>query len=175
MTRLKPIATETAGTKAKQLLEAVQAKLKMTPNMMRTMANSPATLEGYLQFSGSLAAGSLPAKIRAQIALAVAEQNGCQYCLSAHTTLGKMGGLTESEMEAAREAKGPALEFARRVVANHGRMTDADFEAIRQAGFSDSDIAEIIAHVALNIFTNYFNTAAQVEIDFPKVELHQPA
>lgn len=175
MTRLKPIATETAGTKAKQLLEAVQAKLKMTPNMMRTMANSPATLEAYLQFSGSLAAGSLPAKIRAQIALAVAEQNGCQYCLSAHTALGRMGGLTESEMEAAREAKGPALEFARRVVANHGRMTDADFEAIRQAGFSDSDIAEIIAHVALNIFTNYFNTAAQVEIDFPKVELHQPA
>jgi uncharacterized peroxidase-related enzyme len=175
MTRLKPIATETAGTKTKQLLDAVQAKLKMTPNMMRTMANSPAVLEAYLQFSGSLAAGSLPTKIRTQIALAVAEQNGCQYCLSAHTALGKMGGLTESEMEAARESKGPALEFARRVVANRGRMADGDFEAIRQAGFSDSDIAEIIAHVALNIFTNYFNTAAQVEVDFPKIELHQHA
>jgi AhpD family alkylhydroperoxidase len=97
VSRLPAIQTETANGKAKQLLEAVQSKLKMTPNMTRVMANSSAVLEGYLSFSGALAGGSLPAKLREEIALAVGEQNACQYCVSAHTVIGKLAGLTDSE------------------------------------------------------------------------------
>ncbi len=181
MSRLPAIQTETASGKSKELLQAVQAKLKITPNMTRVMANSAAVLEGYLGFSGALAGGSLPVKLREEIALEVGEQNACQYCVSAHTAIGKMVGLTESEIEAAREARSnsarnaAALEFARQVVAKKGQVSNSDFEAVRNAGFSDGEIAEIIAHVALNIFTNYFNTAAQVEVDFPKIELRKTA
>src|SRR5215475_12228495 len=119
MSRLPVIQTEAADRKARELLEAVQAKLKITPNMTRVMANSPAVLEGYLGLSGALASGSLSPKLREQIALTVGEQNGCQYCVSAHTALGKMAGLAETEIEEAREARShcaqdrAALEFTR--------------------------------------------------------------
>jgi uncharacterized peroxidase-related enzyme len=181
MSRLPAIQTEAAACKARELLEAVQAKLKITPNMTRVMANSPAVLEGYLGFSGALASGSLPPKLREQIALAVSEQNSCQYCVSAHTAIGKLTGLTEQELEEAREARShspkdqSAIEFTRVLVANQGRVADVDFENVRKAGFGNAEIAEIIAHTALNIFTNYFNTAAQVDVDFPKVVLRRVA
>jgi uncharacterized peroxidase-related enzyme len=181
MSRLPAIQTETATGKAKELLEAVQAKLKITPNMTRVMANSPAVLQGYLSFSGALAAGALDPKLREQIALEVGEQNSCQYCVSAHTAIGKMTGLSDSEIEAARDARSAlpkntaALAFARQIVAKQGRPSDADLEAVRRAGFNDGEIAEIIAHVALNVFTNYFNNSAQVEVDFPKIALRQSA
>jgi len=141
--------------------------------MMRVMANSPAVLEGYLSFSGTLAGGALEAKLREQIALEVGEQNSCQYCVSAHTAIGKMTGLSDAEIEAARGASSTspknasALRFAHLLVDKHGRISDADLDAVRAAGFSDTEIAEIIAHVALNIFTDYFNIAARVEVDFP--------
>lgn len=177
MSRLPAIQTETATGKVKELLEGVQAKLKITPNMTRVMANSPAVLKGYLDFSGALAAGLLNAKLREQLAIAVAEQNACQYCLSAHTAIGKMTGLADAESVAARSAHSEtpkiqaALQFAHEVVAKKGHPTDADFAAVRSAGWNDAEIAEVIAHVALNIFTNYFNNATKVEIDFPKVAL----
>ena len=181
MSRLQTIQTEAATGKARQLLEAVQAKLKITPNMTRVMANSPAVLEGYLSFSGALAGGVLDARLREQIALEVGEQNSCQYCVSAHTAIGKLTGLSDSEIAAAREARSnlaknaAALEFTRELVAQKGRITDADIAAVRAAGFTDGEIAEIIAHVALNIFTNYFNNAAAVEVDFPKIALRHTA
>jgi uncharacterized peroxidase-related enzyme len=181
MSRLPVIQTEAADRRGRELLEAVQAKLKITPNMTRVMANSPAVLEGYLGLSGALAAGSLPPQLRERIALAVGEQNGCQYCVSAHTAIGKLTGLADKEIEEAREARSQsakdqmALEFTRILVAKHGRMTDADFERLQKAGFSAGEIAEIIAHTALNIFTNYFNTAADVDVDFPKVALRRVA
>jgi uncharacterized peroxidase-related enzyme len=181
MSRLPAIPTESAPGKAKHLLEAVQAKLKITPNMTRVMANSPAVLEGYLAFSGALASGVLDPKLREEIALEVGEQNSCQYCVSAHTAIGKSVGLTDSEIEAAREANSnfaknaAALRFARQIVASQGRPTDAEFDAVRNAGLNNAEIAEIIAHVALNVFTNYFNNTAQVEVDFPKIALHHSA
>jgi uncharacterized peroxidase-related enzyme len=181
MSRLPVIQTEAADPKARKLLEAVQAKLKITPNMTRVMANSPVVLEGYLGLSGALASGVLPPKLREQIALAVGEKNGCQYCVSAHTAIGKMRGLADVEIEEAHEARSrsaqdqAALEFTRALVINHGQVTEADFEGLRKAGFGDGEIVEIIAHTALNIFTNYFNTAAEVEVDFPKVALRQVA
>lgn len=181
MPRLSPIQPDQATGKAKELLDAVQAKLKITPNMTRVMANSPAVLQGYLSFSGALAGGALDPKLREQIALEVGEQNACQYCVSAHTAIGKMTGLSDAEIEAARDAQSAssknaaALQFARQIVAKKGLATEADVEAVRGAGFSDAEIAEIIAHVALNVFTNYFNNTAGVEVDFPKIALRKVA
>jgi AhpD family alkylhydroperoxidase len=123
----------------------------------------------------------LDAKLREEIALEVGEQNSCQYCVSAHTAIGKMSGMTDSEIEQARDAKSSsaknaaALKFAREIVAKKGRTADGDVEAVRRAGFTDGEIAEIIAHVALNIFTNYFNNTGGVEVDFPKIALRQSA
>ena len=181
MSRLAAIQPQAATGKAKELLDAVQAKLKITPNMTKVMANSPPVLEAFLSFSGALANGALDAKLREEIALEVGEQNSCQYCVSAHTAIGKLTGLTDSEIDQAREARSgsarnaAALQFARELVVKKGRATDADVETVPRVGFSDGEIAEIIAHVALNIFTNYFNNTAEVEIDFPKIALRQSA
>lgn len=164
-----------ATGKAAELLAAVKAKLGLVPNMTRAMANAPAVLESYLQFSGALAHGRLNAKLREQIALLVAEVNACHYCLSAHTAIGRMVGLKDAELAAARGADSDdaraaaALKFAKALVVHGGAVTPEQFDAVRRAGWGDADIAEIIANVALNVFTNYFNKAAGVAVDFPPV------
>jgi len=181
MSRLSSIQSDQATGKAKELLDAVQAKLKFTPNMTKVMANSPAVLQAYLSFSGALAGGALDPKLREQIALAVSEQNACLYCVSAHTAIGRMVGLSEAELDAARDAQSSsaknaaALRFAHLLGESKGLVSEADIETVRAAGFSDAEIAEIIAHVSLNIFTNYFNNAAGVEVDFPKIALRGAA
>lgn len=181
MSRLLTVDPAAATGKSKELLTAVQAKLGLTPNMTRVMANSPAVLESYLAFSGALAGGLLHAKLREQLALITAQANHCDYCLSAHTAIGKMVGLNSEQILEARkgESSSPkttaALTFAARVLDAKGEITDSDLAAVRAAGFSDGEIAEIIAHVALNVFTNYFNIAADVEIDFPKVSSSEAA
>ena len=175
MTRLKAVDPSAATGKAKELLGAVNAALGVTPNMMRTMANSPAVLEGYLSFSGALAKGKLDVKLRELIAITVAQTNICEYCLSAHTFLGKHAGLSDLEMSIAGRAASDnskveaALSFAQQLVIRRGELTDADVLRIRKAGYDDGEISEIVANVALNIFTNYFNHVTQTEVDFPKV------
>lgn len=177
MSRIQPINYEQANGKAKQLLDAVKAKLGLTPNMMKTMAQSPAVLESYLNFSGALGSGSLNAGLREQIALISAEANGCSYCASAHTVIGKMVGLNEEAILDARQARSTdaktdaALKFARQIIVNRGAISDEELQTVRGAGVSDGEVAEIIANVALNIFTNYFNEIAKTEIDFPKVQI----
>ena len=176
MARLTTIDPTHATGKAKDLLEAVQQKLGLTPNMTRVMANSPAVLESYLSFSGALAGGTLNAKLREQIALAVAEANRCEYCLSAHTAIGKMVGLSENDIQASRSSQATdaktdaALKFAHEIVVRRGELNQSDVQAVRKAGFADGEIAEIIANVAVNIFTNYFNHIAATDVDFPKVK-----
>lgn len=176
MSRLTQIAPESATGKAKELLDAVKGKLGLVPNMTRAMANAPAVLNGYLQLSGALGQGALPAKTREQIALAVAEANGCDYCLAAHTAIGKMTGLTADQIRDSRrgtavDPKADALvRFARAVVDTKGQVSGADLQTVREAGYDDGAIAEVVAHVALNVFTNYFNTVADTDIDFPKAE-----
>lgn len=165
-----------ATGKAKRLLDGVQSKLGLTPNMMRAMANSPAALEAYLNFAGALAGGLLNARVREQISLAVGEANLCAYCLSAHTAIGGQLGLnsdaiTQARNASATDAKTDAiLKLARSIVVRRGEVTEHEFQSARKAGLSDGELAEVIANVAVNIFTNYFNNIAQTEIDFPKVE-----
>jgi len=177
MSRITAINPSEATGGVKELLDAVQAKLGATPNMMRTMAQSRAVLEAYLNFGGALGKGKLKAKVREQIALVSAEANQCGYCAAAHTAIGKMVGLNEDAILAAREASAEdaqtdaALKFARAVIEKHGVVSDSDLQALKSAGFSEGEIAEVIANVALNIFTNYFNETAKTEIDFPRVEL----
>ena len=176
MPRLKAIETAEADPKSKALLDGVQKKLGMTPNLMRTMANSPAVLEAYLGFRNALGAGVLSPKLREQIALTVSESNGCQYCLSGHTALGRMVGLSDEQMADSRRGESPdrkteaVLKFAGQVVSGRGRVSDDDVASLRAAGVTDAEIAEVVAHVAVNIFSNYFNHVAETEVDFPKVE-----
>jgi uncharacterized peroxidase-related enzyme len=175
MSRLHTIDPSVATGKAKILLDSVKAKLGLVPNMTKVMANSPSVLEAYLGFSGALTSGQLDPKLREKLALVTAQQNHCDYCLSAHTAIGKMIGLSHEQIVAGREGNGndaketAALSFAKRVLDAKGQITESDLAAVRSAGFSDGDIAEIVAHVALNVFTNYFNNATEVDIDFPKV------
>ena len=169
-------ATEATG-KAKQLLDGVQAKLGMTPNMMKTMATSPAVLEGYLGFGAALGTGTLDARFREQMALAVAQANSCEYCLSAHSTIGKMVGLKPEEIAASRSAhsqdakRDAGLQFTQLLVVQRGEVSDAALADVRAAGYTDGEVAEIVANVAINIFTNYFNHVARTDLDFPRVSV----
>lgn len=180
--RLPTIAPQAATGKAKALLEAVQTKLGLVPNMMRTLALAPAALEGYLQLSGALGGGALNAKTRELIALTVGQQNGCDYCLAAHTAIGGMVGLTTDQARDARLATSSdprtaaLLRFAAQLVEDRGRVSDADLAAVRAAGWDDGAIVEVVANVALSIFTNTFNHVAGTEVDFPAAPaLEQPA
>lgn len=176
MTRLPAIDPETATGQAKQLLDGVQKKLGFTPNILRTMANSPAVLQGYLNFSNALSKGSLSPKLREQIALVVAQDNECEYCLAAHATIGRTVGLSEETIRDSRRGESPdakeaaVLDFASTLVVNRGWVTDAEIAKLRKAGVTEGEIAEIIANVSLTLFTNYLNHVAQTEIDFPAVE-----
>ena len=179
MNRLHPIDPATAEGKTKTLLDGVKADLGSTPNMFRLLAASPATLEAYLSYNRALSHGALPAKVREQIALVTAEANGCDYCASAHTALGKHVGLTQDEITKALEGRAAdpkadaAVRFAKLLLEKRGRISDADFNQLQKEGFSDAEIAEIVAHVAINVLTNYFNIAMETEIDFPVVRTQQ--
>lgn len=181
MSILPAIDPALAEPKAKTLLDGVQKKLGVTPNLMRVLAVNPSVLGAYLGFSGALAGGKLGAKLHEQIALAVAEQNGCDYCLAAHSLIGKGAGLSVNDILSARAggATDPraqaTLNFARKLVANRGAVSRNDIEAARGASLGDAEIVEIIAAVALNVFTNYVNIAADTDIDFPPVEKLQQA
>jgi uncharacterized peroxidase-related enzyme len=175
-------AVEAAPEASKPLLEAVRQQLGIVPNLFRVVGNSPAALEGYLSLSGALGKGKVPVKLRESIALAVAEYNGCNYCLSAHTYLSQnVAKLTTAEIDAAREGGSSdartraALQFARRVAASRGHVTAQETAQLREAGFDDEQVIEIVANVALNVLTNYVNSVAQTEIDFPLVVANRAA
>jgi uncharacterized peroxidase-related enzyme len=175
MTRIVTHASITDAPAASQpLLEAVKKQLGVVPNLFRVVSNSPAALEGYLGLSGALAKGTLPAATRERIALAVAEINGCTYCLSAHSYLGKnLAKLDEAEIMANRHGRSndpkadAAVHFAATVTKARGHVEDADLRAVKMAGYDDAQIVEIVLHVALNTWTNYINEVAQTVVDFP--------
>lgn len=173
MPRIQPVNTETASPSTTALLGEVKSKMGMVPNIVATMANSEATAKAYLAFSGALAGGSLPGKIREQIALVVGEANDCPYCVSAHSVLAGKAGANESEIVGARQGNSSdpktnaILSFAKKLVDDRGNVSDADLKTLVDAGVSHGEITEVIGGVALNIFTNYFNHVAGTEIDFP--------
>lgn len=177
-----PASIEAAPVDAQPLLSAVKSQLGIVPNMFRVLANSPSALEGYLGFHSALAKGSLDAPTRERIALAIADVNECGYCLAAHTYLGKnLAKLDDAEI-AANRAGGSndpkadaAVQFAVRIANERGHVTDADIRAVKRAGYSDSDIVEIVLHVALNTLTNYVNEVALTDIDFPAATARRAA
>ncbi|WP_027054083.1 carboxymuconolactone decarboxylase family protein [Mesorhizobium erdmanii] len=177
-----PTSIATAPAAAQPLLQAVEKQLGVVPNLFRMVANSPAALGGYLGMSGALAKGRLPASTRERVALAIAEINGCNYCLSAHTYLGKnLARLDEAEIMANRHGgstdpkAAAAVHFAARVAQSRGHVGDGDLSAVRLAGYDDGEIIEIVQHVALNVWTNYINEVAQTVIDFPVVSARDAA
>jgi len=175
MPRIQPVNRTTTSAETQALLNGVEKKLGMVPNLIATLAQSTALAKAYMSFSQALAGGLISAQLREQIALAVGQANQCGYCLAAHSAIGRSVGLSEDQLRDARTGTSPdrksdtALRFARQIVEKQGFVADEDVEDIRHAGYGDSEIAEIIGHVAINMFTNYFNHVAQTEVDFPAV------
>lgn len=172
MPRIQPIDPSNAPEAAKPMLDALNQKLGRVPNIFKTMAIAPSTLEFYMAASGAMAKSSLPAALREQIALASAGLTGCDYCASAHTVIGKGAGLTDAQANAALhgnadDAKAKAaVTFTRQLIANPQQVSDAQVQSLRTAGFNDAQILEIVGVIALNLFTNFFNHVADTECDF---------
>ena len=174
MSNIQALPIDSPG-EAGEVLGAIKRKIGMVPNIYATFAHSPAVLKGYLAFSEALAGGVLSAAVREQIALVVAGQNDCDYCASAHTALAKGAGV--SAEEAALNLEGQAsdgrvqaiLSFVGSVVQKRGLLNNGELESLRESGVSDQELVEILANIAANIFTNYFNHIAGTEIDFPVV------
>ncbi|MFC5473617.1 carboxymuconolactone decarboxylase family protein [Paraherbaspirillum soli] len=179
MSHVKLVTLATANEKSKPALEQIKATFGKELNMFAAVANSPAALNSMWGSFGALGKGKLGAKLGEQIAVAIANRNSCEYCLAAHTVLGQGAGASATEMAAAQighstDARtAAALTFALKVVENRAQVTAADIAALKNADFDDEAVVEILAHVALNLFTNYINVALNVEVDFPKVALRK--
>lgn len=176
--RIAPLDPTTATGTTKDLLDGVQKGLGGTPNLFRVAARSPAALEALVSLFGAVGKGKLDARTRESVALAVSEFDACDYCLSAHSALGKRAGLSEADLEKARHAtaddprRAAILRLTRAVVEKRGRVDDAALLEVRRAGLSDGEVVEVVANVALTVFTNYLNELAGTEIDFPVVHHH---
>ncbi|NQD92853.1 carboxymuconolactone decarboxylase family protein [Pseudomonas sp. CrR25] len=177
MPRIAPILLAHADAATASTLESVKNKLGMLPNLFTTFAQSPTVLQGYLGLSETLGQGRLSARQREIIALAVAQTNGCGYCLSAHSLMGKGAGLSAEDLLAARAGRATAplerhiASLAIQVLTQRGQISDSELVAAREAGLDDGLILEIVAQVALNVLTNFTNNLAQTDIDFPPVNV----
>lgn len=177
MARINVVTHETANAEQKALFDAIQSQLGIVPNFLKVFANSPEALKAFLGLHGIANGGSLDLPTRERIALALAQQNSCQYCVSAHTAIGRKAGLDDVEIQANRAGTSQdlkaaaAVKFARALVEHKGDVTNAELGDVRAAGYSDADIVEIITHVGMNVLTNILGKASRVDIDFPKVEL----
>lgn len=178
MARVTIVDPATSTGETKELFDTLRRQVGGIPNFTRVLANSPRALEGFYELWTNLGRGELSKATQERIALAMAERNGCQYCVSAHTALGKGAGLSDAEIEAARNGTSEAdrkadalVRFSRQLLDNMGEVSVADFNAIRAAGATDGEIVEVVAHVGLNVLTNVLGKSTKVEVDFPKVEL----
>jgi len=181
MSRINLVTHAQANEEQTALYDAIQSQLGMVPNFLKVFANSPAALRAFLGLHGIANEGSLDPQTRERIALGLAEQNACEYCLSAHSDIGRKSGLSGEEIKANRaggseDAKAAAaVKFARSLSEHHGAVTTAELLEVRDAGYSDAEIVEIITHVGMNVLTNILGKASRVEIDFPKVEINKAA
>ena len=162
------------------MLERSRPGFEGVANFLKILAQSPAATMAYVLAEGALAQGQLSGRQREQIALAVAEINGSKYCLLAHEATGRNAGLTGEEIQSARQAAAPdakadqMLRFTQSMVLQRGEISDEDLGALRKAGFSDAGVIEIVANIALNVFTNYLNILSKTEVDFPARAAAQP-
>ncbi|NLE65453.1 MAG: carboxymuconolactone decarboxylase family protein [Elusimicrobia bacterium] len=176
MPRLKPVTIENGSAEQKKVLEGVKARLGKVPNIYATMAQSSTTLAAFLQYGEALKKGVLSAKEIESIALAVGQENSCDYCLAAHTMMGKGAGLSDAEVLSARrgEGKDPRMQallaFSVDLVRSKGWPSQEAVKGMRAAGYTEGAIVEATAWVAFNLFTNYFNHVAGTELDFPKAK-----
>ncbi len=181
MSRIDIVSQATATADQKVLLDMIHGKFGMVPNFLGILAQSPDALKAFLGLHEIACSGRLDPRIRESIALAVAQGNSCEYCVSAHTALGRKAGLEGSEIEANRAGTSQdtkaaaAVSFAVALNENLGEITQAELDAVRKAGYSEAEIIEIITHVGMNILTNLIGKASRVDIDFPKVSLRQQA
>ena len=178
MTNFTPIEPETATGQAAELLGQVKASLGLVPNMTKVMANSPTLLRAYLALSGAVSGGALPAGVRERLAIATAQLNGCEYCLSAHTYIGaNIAKVDGAELDAARTARSEdphieaLLRLSNEIAENNGDVSRDGLRAARAHGVTDEEIGEVVANIALNPLTNYFNLVADVDNDWPVVGL----
>lgn len=173
MNRIAAIDPAVATGRAKELLDSTNAQLGRVPNLYRSMANSPAALDGYLRFRGALGQGVLSTQLKERIALLTAAINECSYCVSAHTFRGGKIGLTQEQLVDTQRShssdpkENAILQVVTALLKKRGHLTDLDFQQAKAAGVSDEELGEIVAHTALNIFSNYFNHVAEPELDFP--------
>jgi len=181
MSRITVPTRQTAPAGSQGLLDAVEKQLGVVPNLFRLVGLSPAALQGFLGLNGALGK-SLDVRTRERIALAVAQVNGCDYCLSAHTYLGHNLAKLDA-VEIALNRKGvsqdpkanAAVAFAAKVAKSRGKVADEDIKSVKDAGYTEAQVIEIIAVVVENVFTNFVNNVAQTEIDFPVVSAAEAA
>jgi uncharacterized peroxidase-related enzyme len=182
MTGFAPVDPATATGEAAEVLEQAKKAMGSAPNMAKVMAINPAVLRGYLALSGALGGGVLSPAAREQLAIATAEYNKCEYCLSAHTFLGtRVAKLDKAETDLARDAQSSdphtaaLLALSDAILRARGTVDGAVLQTARDAGVTEAEIAEVVAHIALNVFTNYFNILTEVDNDFPVVMPHAHA
>ena len=172
--RIASIQPDEATGKTKELFDGVKAKIGKVPNIFKLLAHSPTGLQGVLQFYGALSGGSLDAATRERIALAIANVNGCDYCNAAHTAVAKSLKLSDEEIEVNRRGHSSdtqanvAVAFARKVAVTRADVSEGDVQALREAGYSEGQIVEIVLNVAYNVLTNYVNEAFKTDIDVPR-------
>jgi AhpD family alkylhydroperoxidase len=173
MQTIHPVKMENVSVATQRLLDAASAERGVLTNMIKTLAQSPRALEGYLQFKTSLNGTSLSPATCEQIALAVAQTNLSEYSLAEHAHFAAKFGLKREQIVASRDARSmdrktdAMLRFARDLAAS---KSDFPLVELRERGCSDAEIVDLIAYVALNVFENYLNEVAQTDLDFPKVE-----
>ena len=175
--RIATLDVTTAHGRTKELLDATKTQLGRIPNLYASLAQSPSALDGYLAFRSALSKGVLNVPMRERIALLTATINDCGYCVAAHTFRGAKAGLSESDLAATQRGQSEdakstaALQFVEALLKNQGMISDNDFAKLKAQGWSDEETGEIVAHVALNVFSNYFNHVAMPLLDFPAVTI----
>ncbi len=175
MARIEPLESTDLCPQGRALVAEYEAATGLRPNVVRTLAHAPSVLRHLLGMFGGLTSGTLDPALMEQVALAVAQANGCTYCLSAHTALGEKTGLCPDRIDDSRWAMDPdprreaVLRFTRALVVQRGQIDDEAVEALRAAGFDDKALVELIAFVSMHVFLNLMTEAAQTPVDFPKV------
>lgn len=179
MSIVQPVERESAIGNVRAQLDQIHGAFGTVPAMFQAAANSPATLTSLWSSFRAYAGGALGPALGEQVAVAVANRNGCEYCLAAHTALGLKAGVGSDELTAAQEGESDdprtaaLLGFALKLVDRRGQVTAEDVQAVRDQGWDDEHLVEVIGQVALNVFTNYLNIALAVPVDFPAVPLRR--